>query len=524
MTDDPATDRLGSARPAAWPLALLLLVGTLLSISAWSLATPLMAAPDEPAQMTDAAAVVRGQLDVPTHHFPVGPDSIVKVPLWVAATAPLANCVAFKPSQPASCQHRIPTGTRTVDGITQFSNYPPLYYAITGLPSLFLAGRAGVWSMRFAGVILDGALVALGLFLLARYHPSRAVLAGALLALTPSALFLSGVLNSSGLEISAGFATWCGGLCLIAGRLRPRALVYATSVAAVLLVLARPASPAYLAVIAATLALLGGWRRVTDMARAADLRALWVAAAAAVAVAGVLLVVDGSPHLLGGPPDHPYSTLSAMSATFDRTWTRMRQAIGVFGWNDTLAPHATIVIWLILLAAVVAAGLVMVPGVRRSLSFLAAAVLIMPLALEDPQINAVGLVWQGRYWLPLLVGLPLLASSWSRPRLRHGAGSGTGHRTTAMAATVVVIGAALLGAQIAAFLRALRRYQVGLGPGPHVAPHWSPPGGAGLLVSLLVAGQVVLISTLAWQAAGVARGVPAATPVAPTVDPATAVP
>ena len=65
--------------------------------------------------------------------------------------------------------------------------------------------------MRLTSDLLNAGLVALGISLLIRYYPRRTPLVGVLLALSPMVLFLMAVVTSSGLEISAGFATWCGG-------------------------------------------------------------------------------------------------------------------------------------------------------------------------------------------------------------------------------------------------------------------------------------------------------------------------
>jgi|SRR5664280_1636967 hypothetical protein len=60
-----------------------------IAIGAWSLATPLMAAPDEPIHVVEATAVVRGQIDVPKQPGRLGVTSLVQVPEWAAETGAL---------------------------------------------------------------------------------------------------------------------------------------------------------------------------------------------------------------------------------------------------------------------------------------------------------------------------------------------------------------------------------------------------------------------------------------------------
>ena len=86
-----------------------------LSIEAWSLSTPLGAgAPDEPAQVIQSAALVRGQFDGPQVPFkagklPIGRIGTVEVPQWVTIF-PLPNiyldvpyCFDYGPQRSVSC-------------------------------------------------------------------------------------------------------------------------------------------------------------------------------------------------------------------------------------------------------------------------------------------------------------------------------------------------------------------------------------------------------------------------------------
>ena len=213
-----------------------LAIGT--AIAAWSIATPLMAAPDEPSHTIDAAAVVRGMFDATEHPTSIGPLANVRVPEWVASTRGLPSCFSFKPTVSAGCSPKVSQGTAMVEADTQFSNYPPLYYLLVGIPSLVARGTNAVYAMRMLGTLINGALIALGLFLLVRYHPRRGPLVGVLVALSPMVFFVTSVLNSSGMEIASAFAAWCGGLCVIEYRRVPAGLAGWTSLAFVVLYLA----------------------------------------------------------------------------------------------------------------------------------------------------------------------------------------------------------------------------------------------------------------------------------------------
>jgi hypothetical protein len=468
-----------------------------LAITAWSIATPLMAAPDEPYHAVQAAALVRGQLDRPDHRIGPGLVSTVSVPYWVQSGTVDANCIAFKRTVPASCQPAVSRNTRTVPAVTSFSHSPPLYYALTGLPSLFVTGARGLYAMRFAGTLVNAALIALGLFLLARYHPSRWTLLGALVALAPMVLFLTSVINSSGIEIAAGFATWCAGLCLVEQTPVPRTLAVAAAIALVIFILARPITPVYAGVVVIVLGFFAGWRRIRALLRDPTLRVVGAAGGLALVVAGIFLAVDGYPPLLGYPVQPRVGLLSGVHLTLRLTGPRLLQTIGDFGWLDTPAPYVTRVIWIVVTAILVVVALASSARCRRALPVLALAIVAMPVVFEAPRLNTSGTYWQGRYWLPLLVGLPLVAATALRNMpVRQD------RRSFASAAGMVIAGLVLGVAQLAGFLTALRRYQTGLGPGPHRAPRWSPPGGSGTVVALFIAGEVLLLGLAVWVAFG----------------------
>ncbi len=294
---------------------------------------------------------------------------------------------------------------------TQFSNAPPLYYVVVGLPSLVLAGDSAVYAMRLVGDLVNAALVALGISLLFRYYPRRTPLVGVLIALSPMVLFLMAVVSSSGLEIASGFATWCGGLCVVRNPQVPRPLAIWTAVAAILLALSRPTSPLDVAIIAIVLAFLVGWHGLRERLNP-SLRPLWIPLVGASRRRRNLPRWSaghrGSP---GYPLAHPVSLLSNMRTSFGLTGVRLRQMVGNFGWLDTPVPTWVVAVWVAGLAGLTAAALFLSAPCRRALPVLALLILAMPLALESPQINRVGTYWQGRYWLPLAVGFPLVAAT-----------------------------------------------------------------------------------------------------------------
>jgi len=499
-SDLTVDDPIEQPRPVRRGRYLALLTAFVMVISAWSLATPLMASPDESAQQAQAVAIVRGQFDEPHVKGPTGAISFVNVPAWVLSGYLLPNCFAFKPDHPAGCNVHVPTSGPVLQAPTQFSNYPPLYFLLTGLPSLVLTGTTAMHAMRLVAVLVNASLLALGIYLLARFHPRRSALIGALVAITPMVLFLSSVVNNSGVEIAAAIAAWCGGLCVIEQRKVPRALGLWTSVAFVVFILSRPLSPVNAAIVLTVLAVLAGRRRIRMLSRDPGARRIGLTVVASMLVAGVFLGAGGLPGLLGFPLKPPLSFGAAFHQVLLLDPSRLQQGIGRFGWNDTPLPEWVPTLWVTLTILLCLVGLIRSSRFRIALPLLALAIFLMPVIFEIPKINAVGAYWQGRYWLPLLVGIPLTAAS-SRSTWAHSRPSAFVPPPIAAlirGVTIVAVCSMVAWAQIAAFLLTLHRYTVGL-HAPASAPiAWTPVGGVDAVVILFTAGEVLVVATLAW--------------------------
>jgi hypothetical protein len=211
-------------------------------------------------------------------------------------------------------------------------------------------------------------------------------------------------------------------------------------------------------------------------------------------VAAIFLVVDGAPHLIGVPPRHPAGLLSNMATTLRLTGRYVEQSVGDFGLADVPAPTWVTAMWATVLGALTAAAFVLSGPCRRALPVLALAVLIVTLALEAPKINSVGTYFQGRYILPMIVGFPLVASSFEwRGRLLV--------PRRILTRSGCVVGIVLLVAQVAAFNGALQTYKAAHGPIVG-ATNWSPPGGELPVQVAFVVGAIVTLALVVVMISG----------------------
>jgi hypothetical protein len=236
---------------------------------------------------------------------------------------------------------------------------------------------------------------------------------------------------------------------------------------------------------------------------------------AGVVLAGCLMAVGWSLFVstiaLRGDPTHLIPRELWLEHELRFQVDRYFELIGTFGWNDTPSPVLVYAVWTLLL---VAAGVVV--AVRGTaavrLAFVAVLVLLvgLPAATDAIGIGEVSFVWQGRYGLPLAMGLPvlvLIALTTGPPPRRFD--------PTAMTRVLVLT---LVVAQAAAFYWTLVRYVAGRpGSWSAFAGPWSPPGGSVTVLLLLAAGA----GALAWWA-GWSTG-PSAQPAATAVPPGAAI-
>jgi Predicted membrane protein (DUF2142) len=173
---------------------------------------------------------------------------------------------------------------------------------------------------------------------------------------------------------------------------------------------------------------------------------------------------------------------------FGKSTINYEQMIGVFGWLDTPAPFLTILLWTMMLGGLT--GLALVAGVRRqcvALIGLIGAATLVPVVIESAKAEDVGFIWQGRYTMPLAVGVPILA----------GLMVSTGERRYLVldrTRLTLIATVALFVAHFLAYVQHLRRNMVGY-DGP--IQFWRDPNWSPLLPAwLLTAGYALALAGL----------------------------
>jgi hypothetical protein len=487
------------AERRSWLLAF---AGFFLLLSAWAVAAPYAGFPDERDHILRAYGVATGQVVLEPATAANGGGAYVDAPRSLL----VPRCWQFRADRPASCA-REPGGDETVvQAPTAAGRYFPLYYALVGAPLALSPNWIGVLLARLISAAICAALLATAFSDAVRWIRRRLLLVGLVLAATPMVAHMGGAVNPSGVELAAGIAFFAAALPLLfnpAAR-HNRTLLWHVGVAALALATLRMLGPVWLGL--SVLALLLPLRRATlaDLWRWRALR-IWIVAVIGSAIAAVIwafALKATEPNTYFNKEEVPLSALGIAWVEVQRWPTYIQEMIGILSWLDALMPGVVYVAWTALAGAVVVWGFLLGDrdGRLRLLTLGAAGVLV-PTAISIVYANTFGFITQGRYLLPLLVGLPLLASMIiSQSNLP----ADVGRRLVRFYAVV------LLPTHFVALAFTMIRWQQGVGEDTSLNPlvgTWHPVLGSGTPLVACLAGIAILM-WLYWTMVGRAAASP----------------
>ncbi len=450
-----------------------------IAISVWSIATPIWGAPDEIAHVLRAYSVAHGQIYVRPVAASNGTGGFVNVPENLHQSANTARCFAFRPAKSAACVQDPGSNSTIVTVGSSAARYNPAYYVAVGLPSLVLGERHIVFAFRLVSAALSAWMLAWALTSASLARRPRAAMAAVLLAGTPMALFLGSVVNPNGLEITAGCSLWVNLLLFARGdNAQARGLLLRrAAISASVMVLMRSLSPVWLAVIVVLVLIAAAGPGLRGRIAQRDL-SRWAAFVLAITVVSVIWIVLSKSlqvSQLRAPLEYTFRQRIHLARV--RQLHNVDEEIGEFGWMDTLLPQWAYNLWGT--SMVVGAGLVLLLARWRdklALVVIAAVSFGLPILIEAYNWNQSGPVWQGRYSMPLTLGLILMGglavsdARWLPP----------------LAEWFLSIAATLLAALSVGFALAIsiHRYASGTHTPFSLNGPWQPPGG-GLLLEII---------------------------------------
>lgn len=408
--------------------------------------TPRNGGPDEPAHAVASAALVRGDREL-LFSSRETPFELYTVPGVVGRPHP---CFAMDPSMPASCLTSIPLDPDPWQSITSAGAYPIWGHLAAGLASLVPWPAGYMYLARVLDAAVPLALV-LAALLAVRRRSSTAALA-VVVGLTPIVWFTFGVVNPSGLAIAGGLALWVG--LLLAGSEGRVGWLAAAGWAAMML---SRRDAAFLAPVIVILVCLlhgslpsevwrraGRWVKITVVAAAAlqligRIGAVSGRAEQVLALAPLLILAAELPAralrsaVAAGRVRHVVAATTAVAAggvaaalvvvdllrpdglsaemighAIGGSGSLRVQLVGVMGWLDAPTPEWAVLCWWVVVTMLATIALV----TRLRAAAVGAAILATTFVtawfFELAGRATVGGSWQGRYSVPLMIGLPLV--------------------------------------------------------------------------------------------------------------------
>lgn len=471
-----------------------------LLLSAWVIGNPPFAAPDEAYHYIRAIGVSEGHLlgkADPAARVGVTPRQVA----WTAEAARAVSLPRGLDPQPFTCE--IGPGGRSgaclngaapslvsVTRVSTVGNYQPFPYLLPA--AVIRAGSSAPAALRLgraAEALTAFVLLAIAVFALYDGTGPLLSLLGLLLAVTPMAIFCGAMLSGSSTEI-AGAVAFLACLLRVGRRGSPPARWWAfTALSGAVLALSRSTGPAWLILALLIVAAFSGPR--TFVRRWAD---SW----ASRTTAGVLVLAIALNRLWEGlyGPRVPLDTSelhAGLVAGAHQWWTALPELVGDFGYLEVKLPLAIPVVWFGLVALLcAAAGAASSTHERRVLAAALVVGLVGPVIFYALFIRPTGFGLQGRYVLPALVAIPLLAGE---ALYRHRKCV----RARWLRLLTVTVPIAVAFMQASAWYVNAKRYAVGRsGPEWFLGrAAWTPPAGWWLWLTVVVLASLCLAATAA---------------------------
>lgn len=450
------------------------------AMGGWSAVNPTMASPDEPAHAVKAAATVRGEFSADESNYLPGRGDFIVPDLFNQAWK--VGCYAFQPDVRPNCFGGF-QGDLSKEGPapSHVARYNPVYYALVGLPSLVSLSPATLTYMRLVSALINAVLLALTFRTIAELRRPNWPMAGVLVAVTPMTIYVASAITPQGTEIFGALLTF---VVLMALTREPRedlvSLRMWRLVAGVLFfVTSRGLSPVFLLLLVLLVLFVSPRIRTAwDLLRT---KRIWpqLALTVAISVGSVVYIWAADSLVVGYPFIDPTLTPAKVVRTMaGNTSYYLEQVLGAFGWGDTHLP-----MWVLLLiggsvCGVVIVGLALASWRERiALTGVLVLSLLLPIGLQLLSYKEYGIIWQGKYILPLALAIPVLAGFCAERR----------PMVAELSARVVPVVAVLVAAgQVIAFVVNAHRYVNGAN-GPWLSlvdGAWLPPVNLGVALAV----------------------------------------
>ncbi len=377
--------------------------------SAWILTMPTYRGIDEFDHVFHAAAVARGEW---TDHGPAenGRGGYVRVPGSMVDAA-TAVCEFYEYTGRDNCRasKTYPGGDAQV--ATAAGAYNPTYYLVVGAAALPFGGDGANYVMRAVTALMCALLLAWAASLISRWARTPWPLVAFSIGVTPVMLYSTTIASPNGLTYSGAALVWSALVAATRQQEAARRLALPATVGAVALVTTHTTGSMWLVLIslcAVVLLPLRGWLTLLNRDRT-----VWGSATAAVLISTLLSaawVRAANTNALGprlpGADTDPLDV--AQLAIYHLLW--LFQSIATFPTLNEPPPALVYALWGVPLAAMFLALARRASGrIRVAFVLVLVLVVVVPSVLTVISYPYEGLAWQGRYSLPLWIGIAFLA-------------------------------------------------------------------------------------------------------------------
>jgi hypothetical protein len=388
----------------------LILIAVLLMQAAWVLAVPPYRGIDEFDHVYRASGVAHGQWRLDESAVNArGREVAIPRGLVEAASG---QCSALRYTEPGNCApiDALPGGLVTVG--TAAGAYHPLFYAMIGIPTRSFDGDGAVYAMRAVAALVCAVGIAIAGVGLRAAGAGRWTGFALVLSLTPVFIYSTTLPAPNGIEMVAGLCLWSSLLALLnlPDRRRRQMWLGVATVAACCLATVRSLGPIWLLLTLLVVLAYAGRRRWWQTVR--SLPEGFAASGVAVMISLVLAAwwqgTSGPTQFsedLGDVDDIP----GGLSVWLGRVLVWALQVVGAFPLRDDVAPIGVYAIYSVFAVVIVSLAMRRLVTRERILVLgLCVSFVLLPVAITAATYDVAGVIWQGRYGLPLFVGFPLI--------------------------------------------------------------------------------------------------------------------
>ena len=458
----------------------------------WVLMQPPYSVADEPSHTIKAVASAYGQFDRPQVIGQFGYGAYVYEVPKVFTSIWHSTCYNDDTRTTAACIGDFPPGTELVGTTSTAGPNPPTYYVAIGWLGRLFPSQTGFYLMRFLGALLFCLTLTFTFALQYFKSKSRNAWISIPLLLTPAVSSFSAVINPFAYEIAAAALFWTSTILLTDAHdsnRKSKQLWASLVISAVFLASIRSTAFVWISAIM-FFVVVSVPGNITHRKQLSEkkMRSILGVALNAIVISIALTyrkqtdLVDDPTNTIAPMVGAGGDIFSNMLISYERLGSFFRQLFGYFGWTSFYPP--VVVPVLFVTCVVMSVGIMRISSwrLRSGLVALSAFVYFGPVVLEGARASSWGFFYQGRYILPVAIGIPIYIWLRGEERVRN-------RYTLPLTRTIVGLSA---GSSIFAANYVARRFVSGTDGRIlwFLDVKWSPPGGPYVLLGLLACSMI----------------------------------